>query len=88
MIETELTELQKEWRREVADSLRELRKQNLELLAEVREMRDQFAKQRDLDKLAERVTTLEGERSKMVGAVLVLQFIGGIAVWLITKYWK
>ena len=84
----ELSELQKEWRKDVADSLRELRAQNEKLLLEIRDMREQFAKQRDLDKISERVTVLEGERSRFVGGILVLQVIGGLAVWVVSKWWK
>lgn len=72
----ELSELQREWRKEVSNDLKELKK----CLAE---MRDEFARSHEVDDLEKRVTSIENERSKLIGAAIAFQLLGGFVLWLI-----
>lgn len=84
----ELSELQKEWRREVADTLKELRATSAALNSQLAEMREQFARERDLELIEKRVYSLESDRAKFLGGVFIIQAIGATIIWLIVKLWK
>ncbi len=87
-MEDNMTELMKEWRREVVDGIKELRAQQVVMMGQIAKLREEFAKANDHAELARRVEKLEAERSKFIGAMVVLQAVGGGLVWLITHLLK
>ena len=84
----ELSEMQREWRASVTSSIRSS-EQKLDLVLEqITTMRLECVKQPQLDLLTQRVAGLEADRAKVVGAAVVLNLIGGLIIFLITKFWK
>jgi polyhydroxyalkanoate synthesis regulator phasin len=51
-------------------------------------LREEFAKVADLERLEARVAQLEAERLKLVGGFFVLQAVGGLLMFILTKLWK
>ena len=72
----ELNELQREWRKEVSNDLKELKKG-------LAEMKEEFARAHELENLEKRVSGLESERAKLIGFAVAFQLLGGFILWLI-----
>jgi len=85
--QTEINELNREWRREVSDNLKELRTQCNSITAQISGLKDNYALDKDFNELQGRVRTLENDKAKLVGAVVVLQVIGGAVMWFADKLW-
>lgn len=83
----EISELQREWRREVSDTLKELRLTCTALNLQLTEIRDQFARERDLELVEKRVLSLETDRAKIIGGMFILQAVGTGVIWFIMKIW-
>jgi predicted nuclease with TOPRIM domain len=71
----ELNELQREWRKEVSNDLKELKRT-------LAEMREEFARAHEVTSLEVRVSALETERAKLIGGAIVLQLLGGFILWI------
>jgi gas vesicle protein len=84
----EVLELQREWRREITDALKELRTQNNQIAESLREMREQFAKHHDVENLEKRVATMEKDKAKVIGGFFALQAVLACVVWLVTRTFK
>jgi predicted nuclease with TOPRIM domain len=84
----ELNELQREWRREVSENLKELRGQCNAINNQLMSLKEIFAHEVDLDHLQNRVQRLENDKSKIMGAFVVLQALGGAVLWVINKFWN
>jgi hypothetical protein len=48
-------------------------------------MRDEFARIKVVEDVDNRLKALESDKAKVIGAVVVLQIIGGVVVWIISK---
>ena len=80
--------MQLEWRREISEQIRDLKVLNTELRQQLYEMREDFVKSNELIAVKNRVDSLENDRAKIVGGMLVLQIVGGAFIWLIMKIWN
>lgn len=85
--QSEINELNREWRREISDSLKELRTQCYAITNQISDLKDKFALETDVVDLRERVDTLEKDKAKLVGAVVVLQLLGSVVIWVVDKLW-
>jgi len=85
--QNEINELNREWRREVSESLKELRTQCISITLQINDLKDKFASEIDLVKLDDRVSVLENDKSKIVGAVVILQVVGAAVIWFVEKLW-
>lgn len=83
----ELMELQKEWRREVSESLRELRRQQTEIADLLAKVRQEFVQVHEWQKLADRLVSLETDRVRLITGAVVLQVTGSGVLWLLLKLW-
>ena len=81
----ELNELQREWRREVSDSLKDHRTRIDQLTTADQVIRETYASGKSLEELDQRVTTLERDKAKIIGGALILNFVGGIVLWFLSK---
>lgn len=84
----ELSELQREWRTSVADAIKSQDVKMDLILNQLTSMRLEYATLNQLAGLAARVSALEADRSKLVGAMLILQVLGGLAIGILLKVWK
>lgn len=95
----ELTELQREWRNSVTNSIKSSELKMDLILEQLTSMRMDYVRTSQLEQLesarasqlsllAGRVTGLETDRSKLVGAAFILNFIGGVVIYLVVKFWK
>lgn len=87
-VRNEVLELQKEWRREITEGLRELRSQNNSIVETLRDMREEFAKHHDVQTLESRVQAIESDKSKLVGGLIALQAVMGVIIWVATEFLK
>lgn len=85
--QTEINELNREWRREVSDNFKELRSQCAIITTQISNLKDNYALETDFNELQIRVRSLENDKAKLVGAVVVLQVIGGAVMWFADKLW-
>lgn len=83
----ELQELHREWRKEVSETLKELRSQISAVSKQLTDMRQDSVQHIDFEIVKARLTALEQDRAKLIGAGVLLQLIGGFVVWLISKNW-
>lgn len=88
MNDESLSELQREWRKRITDDIAELRTLMSALVKELSEQRDEYVTQREHDDHEQRLKKLEADRQKFTGAVIILNVIGGFALWVIGKFWK
>lgn len=58
------------------------------IMSQLSVMREDFAKMAEFEKLELRVAKLEAERMKLVGGFFVLQAVGGLLMFVISKHWK
>jgi hypothetical protein len=84
----ETTELSREWRASVRDEMRKNGEKLDMVLAEIGRIRNEFAPVDKHDDLANRVRSLEENQARFLGGILLLNFIGGIALAIIMKIWK
>jgi hypothetical protein len=64
-------------------------KQKLDLImSQLAVMREDFARAAEFEKLEVRVAKLEAERMKLVGGFFVLQTVGALLMFVISKLWK
>lgn len=84
----ELQELQREWRREVSDALKENRVQFALIAIELQKIREEFAREKEMLELMSRVAALERDKAKIIGGALILNFVGGLLLWFVAKLWK
>jgi hypothetical protein len=87
-VRNEVLELQKEWRREITEGLRELRSQNNSIVETLRDMREEFAKHHDVQSLEIRVQNIESDKAKLIGGLIALQTVMGIVIWFATEFIK
>lgn len=86
--EDELAALHKELRdRDKQDMLAVKQKLDL-IMDQLAVMREEFAKAEDLRETNAKVAKLDGERMKLVGGFFVLQAVGGLLMFVISKLWK
>lgn len=89
---SEIAELNREWRREMIDALKEVRVQIAHLTETLTKIREEFAKSGELQELEKRMDTLEREhekdKAKLMGGYVVVQVIVAIGVWIAAHYWK
>jgi hypothetical protein len=95
----ELTELQREWRNSVTESIKATEARTIQILEDLNSMRLAYVQQAHLESLvnkvgtiertlSQRVSDLENSRSKLVGAAVILNLVGGIVVAVVLKLWK
>lgn len=95
----ELTELQREWRASVSASIKSTEAKMDLILSQLNSMRLEYVRPVQMDALAHRVallesdvslriSKLENDRAKVVGAAVVLNCIGGIVIAIVLKLWK
>lgn len=84
----ELAILQQEWRRSISDTLAELRGQNVVIQSTLSDMKAEFVRENEFNELKSKVETLESDKAKVIGAVIVLQIVGSFALWLIAKLFE
>jgi hypothetical protein len=58
------------------------------VLSEIGKIRNEFAPVDRHDDLVNRVRSLEDNQSRFLGGILILNFIGGIALAIIMRLWK
>lgn len=92
---SEINELQKEWRREVGENLKELRLQCNQIQNSLSDMKQNYATVSDIDRLdadiskhSASITTLQNDKSKLIGFLIALQLIGGALLGIILKFMK
>jgi hypothetical protein len=81
----ELAVLQREWRLEVTQGIKDLRAQNAAISQQLSELKRDFTPIRTTETLSERVVGLESDRAKIVGAVTVVQLLGGAILWILNR---
>ena len=84
----ETAELNREWRAQVRSDIQNNTLKLDKVLEEIGSIRREFAPVNSHHELAERVRSLETNQSRFMGGILILNFIGGIALSLILKIWK
>lgn len=95
----ELTELQREWRSSVTESIKATETRTIQILEDLNSMRLAYVQQAHLESLAvkvgaierslsQRVSDLENDRSKLVGAAVILNLVGGVVIAIVLKLWK
>lgn len=95
----ELVELQREWRTSVMASIKsgdtkmdlileQLTSLRMESVNRTQMVDINLQLTRKLEEMAARVSALEADRAKLIGAAVVLNFVGGVVIYLITKLWK
>lgn len=88
MSDNETAELSREWRQSVRDSMKETSEKLDKVLAEIAKIRSEFAPVDKHEDLAERVRSLEENQAKFLGAMIILNIVGGFAMAIIMKIWK
>ena len=88
MSDNELANMQREWRESTSDAIRDTAVKVDLVLAQMAEMRRDFATAAQLNALAGRVSGLEGDRQRIIGGAFVLNLIGGLVLYLLVKLWK
>jgi hypothetical protein len=81
----ELAVLQREWRLEVTQGIKDLRNQNSAISQQLSELKRDFTHNSTTETLSQRVTGLESDRAKIVGAVTVVQLLGGAILWILNR---
>lgn len=84
----EISELQREWRASVTTSIKSTEAKVDLMLKQMSEMRLEYVRYNHFEKLATRVTGLESDKQKIVGAAVLLNALGALVLFLITKFWK
>jgi hypothetical protein len=84
----ELDEFNREFRREVRETLKYLREQNDAILKNVATIREEFVHEDDFQEMSKRLLELENNWSKLLGGILAFNTVLAIAVFLIDKVWK
>lgn len=84
----EVSEMQREWRSSVAASIKSTESKVDLLLSQITEMRVEYVRTHQLEALNERVSELESDKHKIVGAAVLLNVIGAFVLFLISKFWK
>jgi hypothetical protein len=95
----EITELQREWRRSVTESIKATETRTIQILEDLNSMRLAYVQQAHLESLALKVVTiekalsqrlsdLEKDRAKLVGAAVILNLVGGIVIAIVLRLWK
>lgn len=84
----ELRRMQAEWRHQTTRDIDAVKDALSEIIATLSSLRGEFAKQSDTDKLRDRISSLEGDRAKMLGGWFVLTAGGGLLLWVLNKVWK
>ena len=88
MSDNQTAELSREWRQSVRDEMRKNGEKLDMVLVELGKIRNEFAPVDKHESLASRVRSLEENQARFLGGVLILNFIGGIALAIIMKIWK
>jgi hypothetical protein len=88
MSDTETLELSREWRANVRADIQNATLKLDKVLQEIGDMQREFAPVNSHKELAERVRGLENNQSRFMGGIILLNFIGGIALAIIMKLWK
>ena len=88
MSDERVEELQKELRNRLNLDLAELKNGQSAIMARLDAMNEKFAKVVDVKDLEQRVEKLESNWQKFVGGMIILNFVGGIAIFIINKLWK
>lgn len=58
------------------------------LLSKVNEIQQEYVRFSHLETACKRITSLESDRQKVIGAMVILNLIGGFVLYLIGKFWK
>jgi hypothetical protein len=92
---SEINELQKEWRREVGENLKELRLQCSQIQNSLSDIKQNYATYADIERLdadiskhSANITILQNDKAKLIGFLVALQLIGGAVLGIILKYMK
>ncbi len=89
---SEIAELNREWRREMIDALKDVRVQISHLTDTLTRIREEFAKSGDVKELEARIDQMERNyekaQSKLIGGYFVMQIVVAVGVWLAAHYWK
>jgi polyhydroxyalkanoate synthesis regulator phasin len=88
MSDERLAELEHEIRERDKRELTDIRGKLDIICSQLAVLREEFAKNADLERLEARVAQLEAERLKLVGGFFVLQAVGGLLMFVLTKLWK
>lgn len=88
MSDERIEDLQRELRERLKADLSELKLGQAAISAQLSAMNEKCAKVEAMNDIEERVTKLESDRSKIIGAMVIFQFIGGIALFVLGKLWK
>lgn len=86
--EDELAALQAELRDRDKQDMLAVKQQLALIMSQLAVMREEFAKAADLRETNAKVNKLDGERMKLVGGFFVLQAVGGLLMFIISKLWK
>lgn len=88
MSDSETAELSREWRTDVRSSISALNTKMDQVLTEVSKIRAEFVPLHRYEALVLQVRSLEQNQSRFMGGILILNFVGGIALAIILKIWK
>jgi hypothetical protein len=84
----EISELQREWRSSVTASIKSTEAKVDLMLSQMSEMRMEYVRCHHFEKLATRVSGLESDKQKIIGAAVLLNALGALVLFLISKFWK
>ena len=84
---SELATLQKEWRSSVTSQIKTTERKLDMILGQLSELREEYVRDSDFKEMIDRVSRLENDRSKLIGAGVFFNAIGGFVLWLIYKIW-
>lgn len=84
---SELATLQKEWRSSVTSQIKTTERKLDMILGQLSELREEYVRDSDFKEMIDRVSRLENDRSKLIGAGVFFNAIGGLVLWLVYKIW-
>lgn len=84
---SELATLQREWRNSVTTQIKSTERKLDTIIGQLAVLREEFVREADFKEMANRVSHLENDRSKLIGAGVFFNAIGGIVLWLVYKIW-
>lgn len=87
-VEEQLSKLQDEWRANVMNHMQSQEAKMDKLLSKVTEIQAEYVRFSHLESACKRITSLENDRQKVVGAMVLLNLLGGVILYLIGKFWK
>jgi hypothetical protein len=86
--EETVQQLQKEWRGSVVEHMTRTETKLDALLVKMNAVQLEYARNTDMNEMMKRVSILESDKQRVVGAMVLLNALGVVVFYLINKFWK